>query len=371
MKNNNYRFIISGGGTGGHLFPAIAIANKLKSVFPESSIMFVGSKGKIEMEKVPLSGYPIKGLWISGFQRYNMYRNILLPFKLLHSFLVSYFLIKKFKPHAAIGTGGYASFPLLFIASKMKIPTLIQEQNFFPGISNKLLARSANKICTVYPGMEKYFPVNKIVITGNPIREDIRMNPENKEKYFDEFNLQPDKKTLLVLGGSLGAKTINEAMLAHYQSIIDQNIQIIWQAGRYFNELKNLQNWRTVKGLWLGEFIQDMAAVYTISDLVVSRAGAITISELAALEKACILIPSPNVTEDHQTKNALALVDKKAALYIKDNEVMASLHEVIMATILNNETLNLLSTNIKSFARIQSTAEITEEIIQLIQKNES
>jgi len=371
MKNKNLRFIISGGGTGGHLFPAIAIANKLKSLYPDSEIMFVGSKGKIEMEKVPLSGYPIKGLWISGFQRNNMWRNVLLPLKLIHSFIISFFLVKKIKPHVAIGTGGYASFPLLFVASKLKIPTLIQEQNFFPGISNKLLARSVKRICTVYPGMEKYFPAEKIVITGNPIREDIRIDLSNKAKYYEAFGLNPDKKVLLVLGGSLGAKSINEALQKHYESFIGQGMQIIWQAGRYYNELKTQKDWSSVSGLYLKDFIHDMTSVYTIADLVVSRAGAITISELAVMEKACVLVPSPNVTEDHQTKNALALVEKKAALFIKDNEVNLLLPEIVNATVFNDNLLRLLSENIKQFAQKQSTNEISAEIIKLIRKNES
>jgi len=366
-KNKSFRFILSGGGTGGHLFPAIAIANKLKLLYPDSTFLFVGALGKIEMEKVPLSGYKIKGLWISGFQRKEIYKNFLLPLKLIYSFLKSYLIIIKFKPDVVIGTGGYASFPLLYVASLLKTPTLIQEQNFFPGISNKLLAKTANIICTVYDGMEKYFPQSKIRITGNPIREDVLLSSSNKRKYFEEFGLDHKKKTLLMLGGSLGAQVLNDSMTFYYEKFLKENIQVIWQTGRYFNEIEV----KSKEGLWIGSFIQDMAAVYTISDLVVSRAGAITISELSALGKPCILVPSPNVAEDHQTRNALALVEKKAALYIRDHELKTMLFDVVMSTINNEELLSLLSTNISSFAHKHSSSEIAQEIIKLIRTNES
>lgn len=364
----SYRFIISGGGTGGHLFPAIAIANKLKSLYPSSEFLFVGASGKLEMEKVPLEGYPIIGLWISGFQRHDLWKNLNLPLKLLYSFIKSFIIIKKFKPDIAIGTGGYASFPLLYVASLLKIPTLIQEQNFFPGISNKLLAKRADKICVVYSGMEKYFPPSKIVITGNPVREDIRVLEKHKEKYYKLFGLNPDKKTLLVLGGSLGAKSINMAMINSIEKLLSDNIQVVWQTGRYYNEIINKFGINNKNGLFIIDFIQQMAEVYAIADLVVSRAGAITISELAIMEKPAILIPSPNVTEDHQTKNALTLAEKQAAILVRDNEAERILYAVISNTIYNDELLSRLSSAIKQFARESSTAEIADVIINLIKE---
>ncbi|HPD65271.1 MAG TPA: undecaprenyldiphospho-muramoylpentapeptide beta-N-acetylglucosaminyltransferase [Bacteroidia bacterium] len=363
-----YRFIISGGGTGGHLFPAIAIANKLRSIFPNSKFLFVGALGKLEMEKVPLEGYEIKGLWISGFQRDDLWKNITLPLKLIYSFLRSYFILKKFKPHIAIGTGGYASFPLLYIASILKIPTIIQEQNFFPGISNKLLAKKVDRVCTVYSGMEKYFPSGKIIITGNPVRDDIRLDIHNKDKYYQLFSLTSGKKTLLVLGGSLGARTINEALLRCYEKLLQSEIQIIWQAGRYHHQLMEKFQSSIPSGLFLTPFIQQMAEAYSVADLVVSRAGAITLSELAVMEKPAILIPSPNVTEDHQTKNAMALVEKQAAILITDKEAVEKLGTVVTELIHNEKLLNELSQNISLFSRKESTAEIAEVIVNLIEK---
>ena len=363
-----YRFILSGGGTGGHLFPAIAIANKIKSLYPDAAILFVGALGKIEMEKVPLSGFPVKGLWISGFQRKDMLKNLSLPFKLTYSFARSWLIIRKFRPDAAIGTGGYASFPLLFVASKLKIPTLVQEQNFFPGVSNKMLAKTADRICVAFRGMEKYFPAGKIVITGNPVREDIRLVPEQKEKFCQAFGLEPVKKTLLLIGGSLGARVLNEAMLQSVERLLENNIQVIWQAGRYHEELAGNPALKDKKGLWTGAFINDMTAAYNVADLVVSRAGAISISELAVMKSACILVPSPNVTADHQTKNAMALVEKEAALLVKDQEAVGSLGKLILDTIRDEAKLESLRKNIGSFAYGQATADIVREIISLIQK---
>ncbi|MBT4967748.1 MAG: undecaprenyldiphospho-muramoylpentapeptide beta-N-acetylglucosaminyltransferase [Bacteroidetes bacterium] len=362
-----HRFILSGGGTGGHLFPAIAIANQLKAKFPDAEFLFVGAKGKMEMEKVPLSGYEIKGLWISGFQRNELWRNLNLPFKLLDSFIKSRRIIKKFKPTVAIGTGGYASFPLLFMASRNNIPTLIQEQNFFPGISNKLLAKHVDKVCTVYPGMEKYFPKEKIVITGNPIRADIQLSTQNKDKYYEIFGFDKNKKTLLVIGGSLGAKTINQAILSGIDYLKEKDIQLIWQTGRYYDELTEIHGVETCKNCWIGSFINNMGVAYSIADLVVSRAGAISISELAVLGKASILIPSPNVAEDHQTKNAMALADGKASLVLNDKEAVEKLIPMVLNTINSDHVLNELSKNIENFARPESTSEIVKEVEKLIQ----
>ncbi|MBL6962706.1 MAG: undecaprenyldiphospho-muramoylpentapeptide beta-N-acetylglucosaminyltransferase [Bacteroidetes bacterium] len=368
IPSSPYRFILSGGGTGGHLFPAIAIANQLKERFPDAEFLFVGANGKIEMEKVPLSGFEIKGLWISGFQRKNLLKNISLPFKLIESLIKSKRILRKFRPHVAVGTGGYASFPLLFMAAKRNIPTLIQEQNFFPGISNKLLARHVDKVCTVYPGMEKYFPAAKISITGNPIRKDIKMPLENKDKYYENFGLDKNKKTLLVTGGSLGAKTINQSILFGIENFKDNQIQLIWQTGSYYQEIKKADQLASRSGSWIGPFINNMGEAYAIADMVVSRAGAISISELAVLEKACLLVPSPNVAEDHQTKNALALVDKKAALILSDDVAIEKLSSTVVSAMNNENLLAELRKNIGTFAKADSTSEIVNEIEKLMKK---
>jgi UDP-N-acetylglucosamine--N-acetylmuramyl-(pentapeptide) pyrophosphoryl-undecaprenol N-acetylglucosamine transferase len=359
-----YRFILSGGGTGGHLFPAIAIANELKKQFPESEFLFVGAKGKMEMEKVPKAGYKIEGLWIGGFQRQNMLKNLSLPFKIISSLNKSGRLLRKFKPDVVIGTGGYASFPLIYKAAKKGIPSLIQEQNFFPGVTNKYLSKYVNSVCTVYEGMEKYFAKEKIKITGNPIRKELLTKVDKKEA-FAKFGLQEDKKTLLVIGGSLGARTLNLAMKKSLQNLLNSDIQIIWQTGKfYIEELKKEVS--THPNLWMDAFIDDMPSAYAAADLVVSRAGAISISELAALGKACVLIPSPNVAEDHQTKNAMSLVKEKAAELIPDKDAVSMLENQVLVLLSEELKLNELSKNILAFAKPNATELIVEEIKQLI-----
>ena len=360
------RFILSGGGTGGHLFPAIAIANELKREFPEASFLFVGAMGRIEMDKVPIAGYPIEGLWISGFQRGNLLKNITLPLKLLKSFYKAKKLIHQFKPDIVIGTGGYASFPVLYVASGKGIPTLIQEQNFFPGITNKWLSKKVDRVCTVFSGMEKYFPEEKIAITGNPVRDEIKPGVMNREEACRRFQLDPSKKTLLVVGGSLGARTLNESILATIEQIKAKGIQLIWQSGRSFEERLKLCSIESTPGFWAETFIEDMAAAYIAADVVVSRAGAISLSELAIMEKAVILVPSPNVTEDHQTKNALSLVKENAAILVKDEDAPKELIERVFMLMENEESRIELIRNIKGFAKVEATKLIVSEIKNLI-----
>lgn len=366
LHTEKRRFILSGGGTGGHLFPAIAIANRLMKEFPESEMLFVGAEGRMEMEKVPKAGYKIEGLWISGFQRNHLIKNINLPLKLLKSFLKARRIIKRFKPHIAIGTGGYASFPILYIASKKGVPTLIQEQNFFPGITNKWLAKRVDRVCTVHSGMEKYFPADKIRITGNPVRDEIDTGRVNSEEAYKSFNLDSSRKTVLVVGGSLGARTLNEALLQQKDDLLSDDMQLIWQTGSAFKEKLVGNGIESSPGFWAGTFIDNMADAYAIADLVVSRAGAIAISELAIMGKAVILVPSPNVTEDHQTKNAMALVRDDAAILLEDKKVEKELIPLIKGLIKNDSRLESLRSNIKAFAKADATERIVMEVRKLL-----
>ena len=315
------RVLISGGGTGGHIFPAIAIANEIKKLNPETDFLFVGANGRMEMEKVPASGYKIVGLNISGFQRKFTLSNFLFPFRLIDSIIKARRIINEFKPDVAIGTGGYASGPALNAASNKGIPCLIQEQNSYPGITNKLLSKKVSAICVAYEGMEKYFPKEKIILTGNPIRQDIYNVKEKREEGLDFFKLDKNKKTILIIGGSLGAKTINEAIAEGLEKFKDENIQIIWQTGKnYFGLAKEKTKNLIEHRIFAFDFISRMDLAYAVANLVISRAGASTISELCAVQLPCILVPSPNVAEDHQTKNALALSNKNAAILIKDSD---------------------------------------------------
>lgn len=367
MKDNiKYRFIISGGGTGGHLFPALAIADKLKTRFIEPEILFVGAKGRMEMERVPKAGYEIIGLWISGFQRGQIAKNLLLPFKIISSLMKASRILKKFKPHVAIGTGGYASVPLIHSASRKGIPTLIQEQNYFPGLANKFLSKKAQKVCVPGEGLEKYFDKNKIVITGNPTRNSIKNITISKAEALHHFGLSEDKKTLLVVGGSLGARTINEALLESWERLLSMDLQIIWQTGKtYFEDIK-----QKVTGghntFVILPFIDDMDKAYNAADMVICRAGAITLAELAILGIPSILVPSPNVTDDHQTKNALALQEKEAAIMIKDPNLKELLVPKITELIRNENKVNSLAINIKKLARPDATDKIVDEIEKLI-----
>lgn len=361
------RFCLSGGGTGGHLFPAIAIADNLKEKYPDAEFLFVGASGKMEMKKVPEAGYKIKGLWISGFQRKKILKNILLPFKIISSLLSSFFIIKRFKPHAVIGTGGYASAPILYIASLLKVPTLIQEQNFFPGITNKILGPKVDKICVVFDDMDKFFPREKLITTGNPVRKNLLSGMAGKEKAVASFNLQPGKFTVLVLGGSLGAGSINKGVANSIKIIQEHDAQLIWQTGETdFIDCSN--RFKDEKNIRIHSFINKMEDAYAAADLVICRAGAITLAEIALLGKPSILIPSPNVAEDHQTKNALVLLKEQAVEFIPDKEVNERLPEKLNELLTNKSKLEILEENIRKFGKPGATEEIVFSIQRLIKE---
>lgn len=367
------RIIISGGGTGGHIFPAIAIANALREMDRNTEILFVGAKGRMEMEKVPAAGYKIEGLWISGLQRRLTLDNLSFPFKVISSLIKSRKILKTFRPDAAVGTGGYASGPLLRAAAGMGIPTLIQEQNSFPGITNKLLGKKVKRICVAYDGMEKYFPKEKIMITGNPVRQDILENPDPKgreqkrQEALKFFALNSEKKTLLVVGGSLGARTINESIEGSLELLAKNNIQIIWQTGKSYTY--SFPNGGSKVGAWVGAFITKMDLAYACADIVVSRAGAIALSELAIVKKPCILVPSPNVAEDHQTKNANALVKHNAAILVKDSEAREKLGREIIALMNDEVKKKNLGENISKLAYPDAAVKIAKEVMKLAGKN--
>ena len=356
---NNLRVLISGGGTGGHIFPAIAIANQIKSVYPDAEIEFVGAKGKMEMEKVPAAGYRIHGLWISGLQRSLTPRNLSLPFKLVSSLWESRKIIKKFKPDFTVGVGGYASGPLNYMASKMGVPVYLQEQNSFPGITNKLLKDVARKICVAYDGMDRFFPKEKIVVTGNPIRQDVLASAATREEGLEYFSLKNDKKTILIVGGSLGARTINEAIQANLESMESAGVQLLWQTGINYNEEFGTFSWGTRTA-----FIKRMDLAYKVADVVISRAGAMSVSELSALGKATIFIPSPFVSEDHQTKNAMSLVDKQAALLCQDAEATAKLGGMVISLLQDEEQMSALQDEIKKLGLPLAAQSIVSEIIK-------
>lgn len=363
------KVIIAGGGTGGHVFPAIAIANALKAIVPNVEILFVGAKGKLEMEKVPQAGYKIIGLWISGFQRKLTTKNLSFPFKLVHSLIKSKQIIKSFQPDVVVGVGGYASGPMMKAAAQNGIPTVIQEQNSYAGVTNKLLAKSANAICVAYEGMETFFPKNKIVLTGNPVRAEINDSLQFKQEAYKYFNLDPSKKTISVLGGSLGALTLNEACkLASELIKSDNSVQIIWQCGKahFINyESCELAQSPNVK---IFPFIEKMDFVYAISDLIVARAGALTVSELCIAGKAVILVPSPNVAEDHQTKNALSLLTKNAALIIKDSDARNDLFPAALKLVHQEDRLRSMSIQISLLARPDAARDIANIIIETANK---
>lgn len=357
------RFIISGGGTGGHIYPAVAIANELKSRFPEAEFLFVGAKDKMEMQKVPQAGYAIKGLWISGIQRKLTLDNAMFPFKLLSSMWNSFRIIKSFKPDVVIGTGGFASGAVLKVASMLSIPTVIQEQNSYPGITNKLLAKKANKICVAYENLERFFPKDKMILTGNPVRQDL-INEASKSEAIAYFKLDANKKTLLVLGGSLGARRINQLIEKELDFLLSQNIQIIWQCGKLY--LNDYSKYNEKENVQVVAFIDRMDLVYAVADVVISRSGASSVSELCIVGKPTIFIPSPNVAEDHQTKNAKAISDKNGAILIKESELEAQFENVFSDLISNESKQAELSQNIKKLAKPNATKDIVEEIIKLI-----
>ena len=360
------RVIISGGGTGGHIFPAVAIANALKKIDPGTEILFVGANGRMEMEKIPAAGYKIIGLDIQGFQRSSILKNILLPYKLLKSVMKARSIIKDFKPDAAVGVGGYASGPLLYAASQLKIPYLIQEQNSFAGITNKILGKDAELICVAFKGMEKFFPAEKIRITGNPIRKEA-VDIENKRFAAAELlSLSPHKKTILLTGGSLGSGTLNKSMYSGLDKILAADVQLIWQTGKYYyqsvmEQLKGKEH-PNIKVL---EFLHRMDLAYAASDLVISRAGAGTIAELCAVKKPVILVPSPNVAEDHQTKNAIALVKNDAAILVRDSEAELELVDIALLLIDNKNKCKELSENIGKMALPDADEVIAAEVLRI------
>lgn len=365
--NQPYRLIISGGGTGGHIFPAISIANKFKERYPAAEILFVGAQGRMEMTRVPEAGYEIIGLWISGLQRRLTLSNLLFPFKLITSYFKAGSIVKNFRPNAVIGTGGYASGPIMLAATRNKIPALIQEQNSYAGLTNKRLAAKAQRICVAYPEMEKYFPKDKIVFTGNPVRQNILDINNKREQAIGQFGLQSSKRTLLVLGGSLGSRTINESILAGIDKLIESQMQVIWQTGKiYFDEVREMTREKDVRRIGIYSFIQDMDLAYAASDVVISRSGALAISELCLVKRPCILVPSPNVAEDHQMKNAMALVKEDAAVLIKDSVAKENLVNESLRLIFDLQRCETLSENIGKLAKPNATEDIVNEIEKLI-----
>ena len=361
------KIIVSGGGTGGHIFPAISIANALKQKHSDCEILFVGAEGKMEMEKVPAAGYDIIGLPIRGLQRSFSKENLKFFSRLLRSVWEAKAVIKGFKPDVVVGVGGYASGPLLHVAAKLGVPTVIQEQNSYAGITNKLLAKKAKKICVAYEGMERFFLADKILLTGNPVRKDLLKVVDKKQEAMDHFQLNPDTKTILIVGGSLGARTINNSILASLTALSDSGVQVIWQTGKFYIEKvrKELENW-DISGLKVYDFLGRMDLAYAAADMVISRAGAGTISELCLVEKPCILVPSPNVSEDHQTKNAMALVNKNAAIMVKDSNAEQELVPAALKLIHDTERLTELSVNCKALAKPNAADDIAEQIIALV-----
>ncbi len=360
--NTKLNILISGGGTGGHIYPAIAIANELKKRNPTADFLFVGAQDRMEMEKVPQAGYAIKGLWISGIQRKLTLKNLLFPFKLISSLLNAAKIIRKFKPDVVIGTGGFASGPTLQMANRKGIPTLVQEQNSYPGITNKLLAKKATTICVAYDSLERFFPADKIVKTGNPVRQDLLEITHKRNQAQQFFKLNSSQKTLLILGGSLGARAVNKLMESQINWLVDRKVQVIWQTGKlYYNEYRQLD---ALAGVNVVEFINKMDLAYAAADIIISRAGAGSISELCIVGKPVIFIPSPNVSEDHQTKNALAVVDKDAAILLKESE-LNDFQQQFERLLNDEEKQQELSKNIKLLALPKATEHIANEVEKL------
>ena len=369
--NQELRIIISGGGTGGHIFPAVSIANEIKAKRPDAKILFVGAEGRMEMQRVPAAGYEIKGLPIAGFDRKNLLKNVPVLFKILKSRRLARRIVKDFRPQVAVGVGGYASGPTLNVAESMHIPTVLQEQNSYAGVTNKLLAKHASQICVAYEGMERFFPADKILLTGNPVRQNLLQSAPAREDAVKAFGLVPRKKTVLIIGGSLGARTINESVLGHLTLIKQQNdVQFIWQTGKYYSDEINaeLQRRGCPDNLLVKDFISDMAAAYSAADLVISRAGAGSISEFCLLGKPVILVPSPNVAEDHQTKNALALVQKSAALMVTDADARRALLPLAVNTVTDVLRLEDLSRQICKWAKPNAASDIADVVIALAEK---
>ena len=358
------RIILSGGGTGGHIYPAISIANEIKSRDNNSEILFVGAKDKMEMNIVPIHGFKILGLWISGFNRKNIFKNLLVPFKLLVSTFQAIIIIKKFNPNVVVGTGGYASGPTLFVANLFKIPTLIQEQNSYPGITNKILSKKVKTICVAYKNLDKFFPKNKLVLTGNPVRSTISSNSDYFDESINYFKLDNNKKTLLVVGGSLGSREINKAIYSMIDYLEYLNLQVIWQCGKlYYDDYKSKVDSENIK---LYDFIDQINLAFSVSDFIVSRAGASSVSELSIVGKPVIFIPSPNVAEDHQLKNAEAIVNNEAAILVEEKNLKEDLKKKISMLNSSSELRNKLSKNIKKLAFVNATNDIVDEIKKIM-----
>ncbi len=369
-KLKTYKFIIAGGGTGGHIFPAVAIADAFRQLNADCEILFVGAIGRMEMERVPQAGYKIIGLEVVGLQRSLTPKNLLFPFKLLKSLFQAYKVIKDFKPDACIGVGGYASGPVLFIATLFGIKIFIQEQNSYPGITNKILSKFAKKIFVAYDNLNQFFKEEKIILSGNPVRKDITSALPAKNEAISFFNLNQNKKTILIIGGSLGARTINESIEKNIELFSENDFQLLWQTGKiYYDGIIERTKNKNLSDVKIHQFIKEMNLAYSAADIIISRAGALSISELCIIGKPTILIPSPNVTEDHQTKNAMALVNKNAAILIKDIEAKEKLGNILLKLIKDETKLNELSTNVKALAKTNSANEIVEYITNEIQKS--
>lgn len=361
--------MLSGGGTGGHIYPAIAIATALKEQLPEVEIQFVGASDRMEMQKVPEAGYAIWPLWISGLQRKLSLKNLMFPLKLISSVIRSYRYIKKFRPDAVVGTGGFASGPLLWVAAGKGIPCLVQEQNSFPGITNKILAAKVKKICVAYDGMERFFPKEKLILTGNPTRKNLKLVEGERADARAFFNLKDDQKVVLFVGGSLGARAINMFLKEHLHWFVEHKIQLLWQTGKlYYNDCKAKWEEERLEGVYIHQFIKEMDMAYAAADLVVSRAGAIAISELAVVGKATVLIPSPNVSEDHQTKNAMAMVEKNAAIMIEEKNMTSDLLPCLEDLMGNEQKRKELAIEIEKQAAKSAADDIAKELIKLIEK---
>lgn len=368
MNGNKLNFLVSGGGTGGHIFPALSIANEIKRRYPEAHILFVGAEGRMEMERVPAAGYEIKGLPVSGFDRKRIWRNFKVLYRLRKSMSIAKGIMRDFKPDIAIGVGGYASGPMLKIAQKKGVPTLLQEQNSFAGVTNKLLAKKAQCICVAYEGMERFFPAEKIVLTGNPVRRNLLECNSSPQEARTALQLDPDKKTILVVGGSLGARTINNSIIAGLNTIANsRDVQVLWQSGKIYNErCAAALSESEAKNVKQMPFISSMDLAYRAADLVISRAGASSISELQLLGKPSILVPSPNVAEDHQTKNALALVNKNAARMITDAEAVDKLVDEMLSVVADQNLLDTLAANVKKMALNNAAERIVDEIEKIL-----
>lgn len=361
--NKKLNVVISGGGTGGHIYPAVAVAQALQKKVPNADILFVGAQGRMEMEKVPKAGYKIVGLWISGLQRSLSLKNILFPVKVIKSVIHSLRIIKEFKPDVAIGFGGYASGAMLYAATMKKIPAVIHEQNSFAGITNKILKNRVDTICVAYDNMKRFFPQRKLVKTGNPIREDLMHIEDGNKEAYRHFNLDPNKKTVLIVGGSLGARTINESIMQGLNKFSTADVQLVWQTGKNYTAAQDVNN----ALVSVQQFIYEMHLAYAVADVVISRAGALTIAELAQVKKPVILVPSPNVAEDHQTKNAMALVEREAAILVKDSDARNILVDECL-TLLKNEAKQIqLKNNITSFAMPDAAERIVNEVLRLLE----